>query len=131
MFRRRRVEVHAPPPERMKLILVVNAGLKMSKGKIAAQVGHASVSAALTARRRASHLLDSWLSGGQRKVCVKGRDADHLRELMAVAKEAGIATERIRDAGRTEIPAGSLTVVSIGPDDGTLIDTITGDLPLL
>ena len=37
MFRRRRVEVHAPPPERMKLILVVNAGLKMSKGKIAAQ----------------------------------------------------------------------------------------------
>ena len=73
----------------MKLILVVNAGLKMSKGKIAAQVGHASVSAALTARRRASHLLDSWLSGGQRKVCVKGRDADHLRELMAARRRRG------------------------------------------
>jgi PTH2 family peptidyl-tRNA hydrolase len=38
---------------------------------------------------------------------------------------------KIRDAGRTQIPAGSLTIVAIGPALKEDLETITGDLKLL
>ena len=81
----------APPPagpapsEACKLVLVVNHGLKMGKGKIAAQVGHASIGAMTGIREEDRGRLAAWLASGQRKVCVKGNDAEHLLELSAQA----------------------------------------------
>lgn len=46
------------------------------------------------------------------------------------AKRADLVTEVIRDAGRTQIPAGSRTVCVIGPGPTRLIDMITGALKL-
>lgn len=125
-----------PPPGRAaagptKLVLVVNQGLKMGKGKVAAQAGHACVHALLGLEEAHHGVLDAWLSSGQRKICVKGQDADHLLALQSSAQQAGLPTSLVRDAGHTQIPAGSLTVLSIGPANEEALDAITGDLPLL
>jgi PTH2 family peptidyl-tRNA hydrolase len=37
----------------------------------------------------------------------------------------------VRDAGRTEVEAGSVTVLAVGPATAELIDMVTGELRLL
>lgn len=46
------------------------------------------------------------------------------------AREAGLESEYIRDAGRTQIAAGSMTVVAVF-GDVELVNSITGKLKLL
>jgi len=119
------------PSGPVKMILIVNNGLKMGKGKIAAQVGHASVQATLNAGQKSPLVLDAWLSSGQKKVCLKGDDADHLLALEKLAIEEGLLTSKVHDAGHTQIPSGSLTVLAIGPCQDELVEKITGTLKLL
>ncbi|MEC7722882.1 MAG: peptidyl-tRNA hydrolase [Candidatus Thermoplasmatota archaeon] len=40
-------------------------------------------------------------------------------------------TTQVRDAGHTQIPSGSLTVVAIGPAEASKIDRLTAELKLL
>ena len=117
--------------EDVKMVLIVNNNLKMGKGKIAAQVGHAAVSSTLKSGKETPDLLESWLASGQKKICVKGNDADHLLELEKLASTEGILSTKIHDAGHTQIPSGSLTVLALGPDIESLLSSITGDLKLL
>ena len=119
------------PSGPVKLILIINNGLKMGKGKIAAQAGHASVQATLKAGEKNPLALQAWLSSGQKKVCLKGDDADQLLALEKQAKEAGLLTSKIHDAGHTQIPSGSLTVLAIGPCQDDSVEKITGNLKLL
>ena len=119
------------PSGPVKLVLIINNGLKMGKGKIAAQAGHASVQATLKAGENNPLALQAWLSSGQKKVCLKGDDADHLLALEKEAKEAGLLTSKVHDAGHTQIPSGSLTVLAIGPCQDELVEKITGTLKLL
>jgi len=119
------------PSGPVKLVLIINNGLKMGKGKIAAQAGHASVQATLKAGEKSPLALQAWLSSGQKKICLKGDDADHLLVLEKQAKEAGLLTSKIHDAGHTQIPSGSLTVLAIGPCQDELVEKITENLKLL
>ena len=114
----------------VKLVLVINSELKMGKGKIAAQVGHASVTAMLKAGQSRPIILDSWLKSGQKKICLKAQ-YDELLELEKKAKKIGLQTAVINDAGKTQIPNGSLTVVAFGPDEEEKLSTLTGHLKLL
>ncbi len=115
----------------VKLLCLVNHGLKMGKGKIAAQVGHAAVKAALNAAEHHPNQMQAWLSSGQRKVVVKAQDAEEIEKLLAAAKRKGLPTCTVHDAGRTQIPAGSLTVGAVGPGSSEEIDELTGHLKLL
>jgi len=103
----------------------------MGKGKIAAQAGHAAVSSTLKCGKEAPDLLESWLASGQKKICVKGIDADHLLALEKLASSEGILSTKIHDAGHTQIPSGSLTVLALGPDIESILSKITDDLKLL
>lgn len=47
------------------------------------------------------------------------------------AERQGVLVVSIRDAGRTQVPTGSLTVVAIGPGKLADVDKITGHLKLL
>lgn len=115
----------------IKLILIVNHGLGMGKGKIAAQAGHASVSSVMNCGRKNPGLLDLWLSQGQKKICLKVGTADELENIAARAHDKGILVTRVNDAGKTQIPAGSLTFIALGPDMESKLEPITGDLKLL
>ena len=115
----------------VKMVLVVNTELKMGKGKIAAQVGHAAVSLTLKCGKEAPGLLESWLTSGQKKICVKGDNAEHLLELEKLASAKGLLSAKIHDAGHTQIPSGSLTVLALGPDTESSLSNITDELKLL
>lgn len=85
---------------------IVNQQLKMSAGKVAAQVAHAATQGVLQYHRQP--LFSDWLSSGQTKIILKANQVD-LENLV----EQGYVS--IKDAGRTEIEAGSLTVVCLPP----------------
>tara|TARA_B100001123_G_C14792977_1_gene821204 strand:- start:45 stop:470 length:426 start_codon:yes stop_codon:yes gene_type:complete len=115
----------------VKLVCIVNNELKMSKGKIAAQVGHASVKSALFASEKKPAEMQAWLSSGQQKVVLKVQNSIQLEKIIESAKELNLSTCMIRDAGKTQIPPNSLTVGGIGPASSEEIDKITKDLKLL
>jgi len=115
----------------VKLVCLVDHSLKMGKGKVAAQVGHASVKAALATREQHPALFEAWMRSGQQKVVLRMTDGDELESILSAAEGDGLAIHRIRDAGRTQIPKGSLTVGAIGPDRLSRIDELTGNLKLL
>ena len=58
-------------------------------------------------------------------------DTDALEALAAAAKAAGLPYYVVTDAGRTQIAAGSRTVVAIGPGLDSAVSAITGHLSLL
>ena len=115
----------------LKMVFIINHELKMGKGKIAAQVGHAAVKATLQSGELRPELLDAWLSTGQKKVCVKADDVRQLEQIEQQAKHHQILTSKIHDAGHTQIPAGSYTVLALGPDEEEKLDALTGELKLL
>jgi len=109
-----------------KQVIVVRGDLKITKGKLAAQAAHAAV----TAADRSTHKR-KWLIEGQKKSVLKVAGERELLEILQDAKDAGLATVLIEDAGRTEIPAGTRTCVGIGPAPEKQVDKITGHLKLL
>ena len=114
-----------------KLVIVMRSDLKMSKGKIAAQAAHAAVNCAFASKKNDPKGFDRWYSEGQRKVVLKVDSLDRLYELKAVADANGLTNSIITDAGRTEVPSGSVTCIGIGPSSNTVLDKITGDLSML
>ena len=119
------------PKGDLKMVFVVNHGLKMGKGKIAAQVGHGAVMSVMKAGAKRQTHLEAWLATGQKKICVKGDDADHLTRIEEQAKQHTVLTTRVHDAGHTQIPSGSFTILALGPAMESDLEAITGSLKLL
>lgn len=113
------------------MYIIARADLNLSKGKLAAQAAHAAVSATLTARKVKARLVERWLASGGRKICVTARHLDHLKRLYGEARADGLVAEMITDAGHTEIPAGTITVVAVGPAPERSLEALLGGLPLL
>lgn len=113
-----------------KMVIVLRTDLKMSKGKIAAQAGHAAVSAAEEARKRHSEWWKMWIEEGQCKIAVKAQSVKELLELEREAKELELPSALISDRGLTELPPGTITCLGIGPAPSNEIDKITGELDL-
>jgi PTH2 family peptidyl-tRNA hydrolase len=103
----------------------------MGKGKIAVQVGHASITAAEETRKRRPEWWRGWFEEGQCKVVVKVNSESALEELSRGAEELGLVSAIIHDSGLTQVSPGTPTCVGIGPAPAELVDKITGGLPLL
>lgn len=127
------VPVLAPAPTvrcmAHKLALLVRTDLAMGRGKIAAQAAHAAVAAALATLGSAD--CDAWLAQGQPMVVLRLGGEDALGQAEAAARSAGLPVEVIRDAGRTQVPAGTPTCCAIGPAEAAGLDAVTGRLVLL
>jgi PTH2 family peptidyl-tRNA hydrolase len=115
----------------MKQAVVVRNDLKMGKGKMAAQVAHASLSAAEEAMKKRVEWYDGWKEGGQRKVVLKVQSEDELHEVFKKAKAAKLPTSLIEDRGLTQLEPGTVTCVGVGPGPDDAVDAITGKLKLL
>jgi PTH2 family peptidyl-tRNA hydrolase len=114
-----------------KLVVAVRTDLKLSTGKIAVQVAHAAVSCAVKCMETNRKLFDAWYREGQRKIVVKVPGTKELVSLSEEAKERGLISTLIEDAGLTEVPPGTLTCVGIGPAREDEIDPITRKLQLM
>jgi peptidyl-tRNA hydrolase, PTH2 family len=76
-------------------------------------------------------MLKRWERQGQAKIAVQVKSQEELVQLRAEARSLGITAEAIVDAGRTQIEAGSMTVLGVGPAPKSLVDKVTGKLKLL
>jgi PTH2 family peptidyl-tRNA hydrolase len=114
-----------------KQVLVFRTDLQMGKGKIAAQAGHAAISAAQDAFNHHKKWYEAWLYEGQKKVAVKVQTEKELCELEEAAEDLGLPHALIIDRGLTQIPEGSITCLGIGPAPSRMIDRLTGQLKLL
>ena len=138
-----------------KQMIVVRRDLKMRKGKIAAQAGHACVEATLLALLREGRLgelratpdddwiyveqpegeaptaLTDWFDAGVAKVCVYVDSEEELLDLHRRAKEMGFVSALIRDAGFTEFHGEpTYTCLALEPLYADQVDPLTGTLPL-
>jgi peptidyl-tRNA hydrolase, PTH2 family len=113
----------------VKLVLAVRTDLGMGRGKIAAQVAHAAVAAALASLGGAD--FAAWSEEGQPKVVLRVLTAQQLQEVAGQAAAAGLPVQVIHDAGRTQLAPGTLTCCAIGPAESGRIDAVTGELSLL
>ena len=113
-----------------KLVIVVRTDLGLSKGKIAAQVAHAAVNCAVKSKKSSSTNFLNWFDEGQKKVVVKGDNESTLRKLQQHAREVGLISSLVTDAGLTEVPSGTVTCLGIGPTSDSEIDLITGSCSL-
>lgn len=114
-----------------KQIIAVRLDLKMSKGKTAVQVAHGSLSAYIKAEKHYPEWANSWLKEGQKKITVKIHSEEDIKELAAKSQKSDFPFAIINDAGLTQLPPGTTTVIGIGPAPEKHIDKITADLPLL
>ncbi|GMR59161.1 hypothetical protein PMAYCL1PPCAC_29356 [Pristionchus mayeri] len=115
-----------------KMVLVANMSLKMGTGKLAAQVGHATLAVykAAMATEEGKAGIEAWQRHGQVKIVVKGESTEQLMDLFKTAKDIGVFAYIIQDAGYTQIPPGSRTVLGLfGPVQA--VDAVTGHLKLL
>lgn len=146
------------PNDPIKLVLVVRSDLGMGKGKIAAQVAHATLACynTLTSNSSSSSnpkskaVLRRWEREGQAKVVVQtggsgtagkadgggaegggSNGEDDLLTLQAQAISLGLCARVVRDAGRTQVVSGTATVLGVGPGPKGLVDRVTGGLKLL
>ena len=115
----------------LTMVLVTRKDLTLSRGKLAAQCGHAAVECALKAVRECPKQLESWRENGARKIVVEAPNLDALKRLFGAAQADDIVCYMVRDAGHTEIPAGTVTVVGLGPGPRDSIDSLTGSFGLV
>ena len=111
----------------MKQVILVRKDLKLSLGKLSVQVSHASVEAVLKSNK---DKVQEWRNFSK-KVVLKVKDEKELLKFKKLADKEKLVNVLIKDAGRTEIPPGTITCLAIGPDEDNKIDKITGKLKIL
>jgi peptidyl-tRNA hydrolase, PTH2 family len=116
---------------KLKMVLVIRADLKLTKGKLGSQTAHAAVSCFKKTLDSKPKLANQWLNIGQPKIVLKIENLSELEILRDKAESADLITTLILDAGRTQIAAGTATCIGIGPDYDEKIDAIVKDLKLL
>jgi PTH2 family peptidyl-tRNA hydrolase len=112
----------------LKQVIIVRNDLKLPKGKLAAQVAHASLEAALRGKK---DRLDAWRQAGMKKIVLKVEGLPDLMRFLQLAKDAGFANALITDAGHTVVEPGTVTCLGIGPDDEAKLDRLTGNLSMM
>jgi len=112
----------------MKQAILVRQDLKLPKGKLAVQVAHAAVDATLISYPK---LVKEWKDQGMKKVVLKVKDLEELKEYYKKSLKSGLKTTLIRDAGLTTVKPGTITCLAIGPDSEEKIDKIVKELKLI
>ncbi len=114
----------------LKMVFLVRQDLKMGAGKIAAQVAHAAIGLYDDILEEDNiyqkTALNYWFNFGQKKIVLKVDNLNIMLDAVKKCKKLKLKYCLITDAGHTQIPEGSVTVLGIGPDTSEKINTITG-----
>jgi PTH2 family peptidyl-tRNA hydrolase len=114
-----------------KMCIVLRMDLGMSTGKLIAQAAHAAVGATELGKKENHKAWRRWRDEGGKKVALEAESLEELEELREKADDLDIVNIIIQDAGHTEVPAGTVTALGLGPERSDLLDKVTGDLPLI
>lgn len=111
-----------------KQAILIRQDLKLPKGKMAAQAAHAAVEAVL---KSSDDLIKRWRKEGMAKIALKVADQKELYKFIQIAKDEGLVTAVITDAGKTVVEPGTVTCAAIGPDKEEMVDSVTKNLKLM
>ncbi|MBI2548986.1 peptidyl-tRNA hydrolase [Candidatus Woesearchaeota archaeon] len=111
-----------------KQVILVRHDLKLPKGKLSAQVAHASLEAAL---RSDKDVVKKWRAQGMKKIVLRVENEQELLAYHQKADQAGFTRALITDAGHTVVEPGTTTCLGIGPDEEANIDKLTGHLKMV
>lgn len=117
--------------DEIKQVIIVRADLDMGKGKLAAQCCHGSVLAYLDAEMKDKEVVEKWLDTGQKKIVLKISDEESLIKLFKAFQFKKVPCALVADAGLTQLPPGTTTVLGIGPWIAEEIDMFTKGFKLL
>ncbi|XP_066587982.1 peptidyl-tRNA hydrolase 2, mitochondrial-like [Prorops nasuta] len=122
-----------PNSESCKMSIIVRTDIKMGSGKIGAQCAHAAVECYRLGTNcgKYENILKTWVYSGQPKIILRAASERELYNLERNAKLAGVITAVIRDAGRTQLKQGTVSVLGIGPAPKDVVDKLTCHLKLL
>jgi PTH2 family peptidyl-tRNA hydrolase len=123
----------------IKQIIAVRTDLNMGRGKIAAQVAHASMEFLRDSLMEHDHRHGveltqterDWLFGDRTKIVVQGGNETGLLDLHCRALARGLQAHVIRDLGKTEVDPNTTTALAIGPAHDYELVELTGHLRLL
>ncbi|HSU72942.1 MAG TPA: peptidyl-tRNA hydrolase Pth2 [Candidatus Binatia bacterium] len=111
-----------------KQVILVRDDLKLSKGKMSAQVAHAAVDAVTLSD---AEDVTKWREQGMKKSVLKVKDLVELMDYEQKAQKSGLVVAVVTDAGHTHLNPGTITCLAIGPHDEKRIDLVTGKLKLM
>jgi PTH2 family peptidyl-tRNA hydrolase len=114
-----------------KMVLCVNQELSMGKGKIAAQCCHAAVACYQIAKKQCPRGLAAWERTGCAKIALKCPTQEMMEEIAVMALSKDIPVYLVEDAGRTQIAAGSRTVLGLGPAPVSAFQGVSDHLKLM
>ena len=110
------------------MAILIRSDLALPKGKACSQAAHAAVEAVLLSDK---DTVKKWRKAGMEKIILKVKDLKELLAYNQQAKDQGLVTAVITDAGRTTVEPGTTTCVALGPDEEEKIDHIVKELKLL
>ncbi|XP_012277273.1 probable peptidyl-tRNA hydrolase 2 [Orussus abietinus] len=116
-----------------KMVIVVRTDIPMTKGKAAAQCAHAALECyrQALASGKDQDAFSRWLQVGQPKIVLRIPNEKELLTLAYDARQNGLITAIIRDAGRTQLEPGTISALGIGPAPKLVVDRLTSNLKLL
>lgn len=99
---------------------------------MAAQCCHAAVGVVLDLIDNDERdIVDAWNDNGALKVTLKVNSEEEVHALAEQCEQNNLPHYVVVDAGHTQLPPNTTTVLSIGPAPGLEIDKLTGHLKLM
>lgn len=123
--------VITPQPEDVRMYFLVRTDLGMGKGKIAAQVAHAAMRLGIRCQEHQPDVLHQYLDSGERKIVLKTNDVQDLVNVFQDLVDHDFPATIIEDAGHTQIEAGTMTVLGVGPARAADLEEFLGHFKLL
>lgn len=112
----------------LTILIVARSDLGMRKGKTAAQSVHAALGLYKSNYEGLIKFIHNHI---RRVVTVRVSGLEALKEVERKACEAGLPTYLQVDEGLTQIPAGSASVLAVGPAEDKVINRFSRDFKLL
>ena len=110
------------------MYLLVRMDLKMSKGKMVAQCGHAVED---LIRKCPVAIYHQYKLHDHPKITLKINDLVEMEFIMETCRQTNIPYHQVVDAGRTQLEPDTPTVLGIGPVEKDKMNKIVGNLKLL
>ena len=112
-----------------QMVIVLRKDLKLPKGKMAVQASHSVAS--LVMKAKDDRIFQQWFNAGQKKIAVFCENEKELLSIMQKAKDKGLKTSLVQDAGRTVVEPGTKTCIAIGPGLESEFKGLTDKLSLV
>lgn len=97
----------------LKMVFIINQELKMGTGKKCAQVGHCTLGLYKKSIKNEEELINSWENTGCKKIVLKIKTESQMNKIQDNANKFNLTTHIVTDAGKTQVAAGSKTVLGI------------------